>query len=147
MVMAGSLEAKLIPEFVRAWAVLEERKRILQGKALPGEELRATTTGMAMHALTGRRARTLPGFRFTPPALVDATPLAQMTPAGTHGTKTPEVPTMGKGKVDACQVTNTGDTTPSVQPVVYRPEAPDPLIPQSPEVPKAEQVTRTPDRT
>lgn len=76
-VMGSKADAKLIPEYIRAWAVLEERKRILQGKALPGEELRASATGAAVRAMSLRKLRKMPAFAFVPPAqVVDAKQVA-----------------------------------------------------------------------
>jgi hypothetical protein len=67
---------KAAAELIKAWATLEERKRILLGKALPGEELRATAVGLVQRSITSRKIRALPQFKFAapPPACVSDTP-------------------------------------------------------------------------
>lgn len=87
---------KLIPEMVRAWAVLEERKRILQGKALPGEELRASTAGLQAHSMLKRgKLRGLPAFAFKAPgAIVDVQPADLQSQPSAGGPEPEKLPAL-----------------------------------------------------
>jgi len=44
-----------LPRYIHAWCELEERKRILKGKPLPGEQLRAVTMGLRGDYLAASR--------------------------------------------------------------------------------------------
>lgn len=74
---------RLVGRLADAWVSLEDRKRILRGKALPGEELRASTSGIAARALLKRaRLHKLPEFSYKAAQVVDVASCGPETPSG-----------------------------------------------------------------